>query len=101
MSYIKDLSDAVAAMRNCRCSHVRTATVYEMMDGQTVWQGQVEVFKLSDHPKAKESFACGYKDDSGEMQYVAVLAVPPIMSPREAVQAAIASGKANKQKDTP
>lgn len=94
MSYIKDLSDAVAAMHNCRCSHVRTATVHEMMNGKTVWQGQVEVFKLTDHPKAKEAFAWGYKDDSGETQYVAVLAIPPIVSPREAVQAAIASGRA-------
>lgn len=65
------------------------------MDGQTVWKGQVEVFKLMDHPKAKEAFAWGYKDDAGEMQYVAVLAVPPIVSPREAVQAAIASGRMN------
>jgi hypothetical protein len=93
VNYIKDLSDAVVAMHSCRCSHVRASTVHEAMDGKTDWNGQVEVFKLDGHPKAQKAFAWGYKDDGGEMQYVAVQVVPPIESLRETVQAAIASGR--------
>lgn len=90
--YIRDLSEAVAALHQCRCSHLQTSQVHEMMDGQTVWQGEVETFELSDHPKASKAFAWSWEDDDGEEHFVAVLNVPPINSPREAVQAAIASG---------
>lgn len=91
--YIKDLSEAVAALHGCHCSHLQTAHVHEMMDGQTVWQGEVETFDLTGHPKASKAFAWSWEDDAGEDHFVAVLNVPPINSPREAVQAAIASGK--------
>ncbi len=91
-SYLEYLARAVTAMHCCACSHVSTSRVHEAMDGKTVWEGKVETFALEGHPKASRAFAWGYKDGAGEIQYVAVLNVPPINSPREAVQAAIASG---------
>lgn len=63
------------------------------MDGKEVWRGDVEVFDLTEHSKASKVFAWGYEDEGGEIQYTAVLNVPPIDLPREAVQAAIASGR--------
>jgi hypothetical protein len=45
-------------------------------------------------PTASKAFAWAWRDDAGETHYVAVLDVPPVNSPREAVQAAIASGNA-------
>lgn len=45
-----------------------------MMDGQTVWKGDVE-------------------DDQGEEHFMAVINVPPVKDPSDAVKAAIASGK--------
>lgn len=91
--YIKRLSRAITAMHGCDCSHLETARVHEMMDGKTVWQGNVEVFELTGHPEAKAAYGWGWKDDAGEVQWIAVLGKPPIESPRDAVQAAIASGK--------
>ncbi|MEZ0275705.1 MAG: hypothetical protein ACAH88_12435 [Roseimicrobium sp.] len=64
-----------------------------MMDGKTVWQGAVEIFGLTGHPTATKAFAWAYRDALGEIQSMAVLNAPPISSPREAVQAAIASGQ--------
>ena len=49
----------------------------------------VEVFSLVNHPAAKTAFAWGYKNDAGKMRYVAVLKVPPINSPIDAVRASI------------
>lgn len=91
--YLRDLSEAVSALHDCQCSHVKTSHVHEMMDGETVWQGDVEIFTLTGHPKATQAFAWSWEDDAGEEQFIAVLNVPPINSPREAVQAAIASGR--------
>lgn len=91
--YLAELSEAVAALHGCHCSHSGTSKVLEMMDGKTVWQGEVETFDLAGHAKASKAFAWAYQDDAGETHYVAVLDVPPINSPREAVQAAIASGQ--------
>jgi hypothetical protein len=91
---IEALSAAVAALHGCDCSHAGTSTVHEMMEGKTVWRGQVETFALRGHRSADEAFAWAWRDDAGETHYVAVLAVPPVNSPRDAVQAAIASGNA-------
>ncbi len=53
----------------------------------------VVTFKMTNHPKADKVFAWAFKDATGEIQHLAVLNVPPLLSPREAVQAAIASGE--------
>ena len=86
---LKTLRKAVSTLHGCACSHLNTVQVHEMMDGKTVWKGEVETFKLTGHPKADKAYAWAWRDDKGETHYVAVLNVPPIVSPREAVQAAI------------
>jgi hypothetical protein len=92
-AYLDNLKRAVEAMHGCQCSHETSGLVHEMMDGKTVWRGMVETYALTGHPKATKAFAWGWEDDDDEIRYVAVLNVPPISSPREAVQAAIASKK--------
>ena len=64
----------------------------EEFRGQTVWDGVVELFELTGHPQAKRCYAWSFIDN-GEPRYVAVLELPPVNSPRAAVQAAIASGQ--------
>lgn len=90
--YLESLGRAVQAMHGVKARHDGSVQVHEMMDGKTVWEGFVELYTLEGHPKANRAFAWGW-DDHGEVRYIAVLDVPPINSPREAVQAAIASGK--------
>jgi len=58
-----------------------------------IWQGEVEVFDLTGHPKAKRAYAWSHragKDDSDE-RFVAVLEIPPITSPETAVKVVIAA----------
>ncbi len=68
-----------------------TVPVHEMFRGQTAWRGEVEVFDLTGHPKAKRAYAWSHqegKNDQGE-RFVAVLEIPPVDSAKTAVQASI------------
>jgi hypothetical protein len=89
--YIQTLRDAIRHTHACVSRYVQTVPVKEEFNGQTVWDGSVEVFDLAGHPKARQCYAWGYKDDEGRWQYVAVLRTPPVDSPRQAVQAFIVS----------
>ena len=96
MSYadtIQKLRREVKAMHGCDCRFESAAHVHEMLNGKTVWKGMVTTFKVDEHPRATKAFAWAYRDAQGEVQYIAVLSLPPLQSPREAVQAAIASGQ--------
>jgi len=63
---------------------MRTATVTEEFRGQTVWDGDVEVFSVS-HPKASECFA--WSDADGN--FTAVLGISPAEDPQRAVRVSI------------
>jgi hypothetical protein len=62
----------------------------EQFEGQTAWQGTVEVFDLIGHPKAKRAYAWTYRDGDNH-KTIAVLEIPPVDSPQSAVKVAIAS----------
>ena len=57
--------------------HVQTVAVHETFQGKVVWGGDVEVFLLVKHPRARRAYAWSYKNDVGETRYVAVLGVRP------------------------
>jgi hypothetical protein len=89
--YLARLQTAVMQLHGCGAVHRETVPVHEVFRGQTVWQGEVEVFDLSGHPKAKRCYGWSHregKDDAGE-RFVAVLEIPPVVSPVTAVRAAI------------
>jgi len=89
--YLENLKQAVTALHGCDCSHVATSHVIEFFEEKKVWEGDVETYTLNDHPKATEAFAWAF-DNGKEPQYIAVLRLPPINDPSDAVRAAIASG---------
>ena len=87
MTEIERLEKAIWDLHGYKSKHSRSMAVHETFEGETVWQGVVEVFELDSHPRAKVAYAWSYKADSGERRYVAVLGVPPINSPQDAVRA--------------
>jgi len=89
--YLKGVREAVERSHNCTASHVGTIPVHEVFRGETVWQGDVEVFDIAGHPKAKRCYAWGYPNDGGRLESVTVLEIPPVNSPQTAVKVAIAS----------
>ena len=65
--------------------------VHEVFRGETVWQGDVEVFDLTGHPKAKRCYAWSHLDGAKDerTRFVAVLEIPPVDSAQKAVQVQI------------
>ena len=89
--YLQRLKLAVEHLHNCSARHCISVQVQEEFRGQIVWQGTVEVFDITGNPKAVVCYAWSHragKDDSDE-RFVAVLGVPPIVSPVTAVRASI------------
>ena len=95
--YLNRLKSAIEDMHKCTAYYIHTQLVDETVDGKTVWIGDVEVFALVGHPKAKHCYAWSRrygKNGEGE-RFVAVLEIPPVTSPKTAVRASIPSGSAN------
>lgn len=91
--YIARVQVAVSQLHNCGAVWRESVPVHEVFRGQTVWKGEVEVFDLNGHPKAKRAYAWSHpegENDTGE-RFVAVLEIPPVESAVAAVRASIVS----------
>ena len=102
MDYIAELQAAILNLHGCTAKYVETVPVTEEFQGQTVWQGEVEVFETTDHPKAKRIYAWGHAtgEDDQARRYITVLELPPVDSPQTAVRAGIVSEMKNARKKT-
>lgn len=93
MDYIAELQAAILNLHGCESTYVESVPVIEEFQGETVWQGEVEVFDILGHPKAKRAYAWGHATGENDQarRYVAVLELPPVDSPQTAVKVAVAS----------
>lgn len=89
MTDIKRLQDAIKRLHGCEATHVSTIPVTERFQGRIVWQGDVELFSLADHPKAESCYAWSFTDDAKVEQFSTVLKLPPVVSAETAVRADI------------
>ncbi len=91
MNYIDELKEVISKLHGSEATHVETVPITESHEGQTVWQGEVEVFDLHDHPKASRVYAWTHETDDADVprRTVTVLHIPPVTSPRRAVQVSI------------
>ena len=82
---------AVQQLHNCGAVWRETVLVHEVFRGKTVWQGDVEVFDLHGHPKAKRCYAWSHLDGPNDerTRFVAVLEIPPVESAETAVRVQI------------
>ena len=90
MKDIPLLKRAIKATHGCESLHVESVTVKEVFEGQTAWEGTVEVFHLVGHPQAKRAYAWTYREGD-QNKTIAVLEIPPVDSPQSAIKVAIAS----------
>src|SRR6266404_3547597 len=93
MNYIEELQDVIRKLHGTESTHVETVPIKEIFNGETVWEGEVEVFDLHDHPKTHRVYAWAHDtdDSNNPKRHVTVLHVPPATSSRKAVQASIVS----------
>jgi hypothetical protein len=87
---IKQLKSAVESQHGGRAALLQSVPVSESFNGKLVWEGVVHVFDLKDHPNATRAYAWSSPiEGSNRRRFFAVLHVPPINSPQDAVRAAI------------
>lgn len=94
-NYLVRLQNAIRRLNSCESKYVETVTVSQpflSFRHNTVWQGEVAVFEVYGHPKARRAYAWVNNE---ETRYVVVLEIPPVSSPQTAVQAAMAAQIAN------
>jgi hypothetical protein len=91
MSYIESLKDVIRKLHGVESSHVKSVPVTEIFNGQTVWDGIVEIFKLHGHPEADTAYAWSYATDDQviPIRHVTVLHLGSVISAETAVRAAI------------
>lgn len=93
MTELAKLRQVIRDLHGLESDHERTEPVRETFQGRTVWDGEVEVFRVYGHREAHHAYAWSYENDDGGRSYVAVLGVPPIGSAMDAVRAAIAASR--------
>jgi hypothetical protein len=91
MSYLKELQDVIWNLYGVASRHAESVPVKETFQGETVWEGVVEVFELTGHPKASRAYA--WSHDTGDpdepKRHVTLLHIAPVLSATMAVRAAI------------
>lgn len=89
--YIKELHDVILRLHGAEATYLRSVPVREKFQGKIVWDGTVGVFKLQGHPVTNRVYAWAFDADKPKprREYIAVLRVAPVTSPKLAVRAAI------------
>lgn len=91
MNYQDEPAEVIKHLHGSDAVYVETVPVKNLFNGQTVWEGEVEVFDLTDNPNASRVFAWAYdrEDPDKPTQHVTVLQIPPATTPENAVRASI------------
>lgn len=84
------LQAAIELLYVCEAAHVESVWVEEQFHGTPIWEGDVEVFVITGHPKATHCYAWLRQDEFGRVRPVALLNKFPVHSPETAVRASIA-----------
>lgn len=87
---IKFLQVAIEVWYKCDAKHLKTVWVDEKFQGASIWQGDVEVFSVTGHPKANVCYAWMHHGEDDNTHPVILLNKFPINSPETAVRASIA-----------
>ncbi len=90
-SHIAELQNIIRHLHGAEARHVESVPIKESFQGQTVWEGVVEVFDLIGHSVATRVYAWAHDTDdpANPRRHVTVLHLGPITSPLAAVRAAI------------
>jgi hypothetical protein len=86
----RQFKEAVESQHGGTATHVQSVPVKETFNGQTVWEGVVEVFDLEGNAKSTRAYAWSSPiEGNDKRRFFAVLHLGGIRSPADAVRAAI------------
>ena len=83
------LQKAIRNLHGCHSTWVVAVPVQETLQGETVWEGEVQIFDLHGHAEATRCYAWSHVTEGEKRRFVAVLHKEPVTSPAAAVRAAI------------
>ena len=88
MNSVTDLTKAIRESHGAGSIHLSSVPVRHTYGENRVWDGVVEVFMLTNHPKARTAYAwteqpCGSEDSP---THITLLHLPPVGSPLTAVR---------------
>ena len=88
---VAELQNVIRRLHGSESTQIESVQVKETFQGQTVWEGAVEVFELRGHPKAAKVYDWAHHTNGPESpkRHVTVLHVGPVTSAVQAVRAAI------------
>ena len=78
----------IRQLHKCDAEHLGTEPVKEVFEGETVWDGEVEVFTVN-HSRAKRAYAWNQNQGTPQERFTAVLEIPPVKSALDAVKVSI------------
>jgi hypothetical protein len=87
--YIERLQMVIRQLHKCDAEHFGSQPVKEVFQGETIWDGTVEVFTVTGHPRAKRAFAWSQDQGTPQERFTAVLEIPPVKSALDAVRVSI------------
>jgi hypothetical protein len=76
-------------MHGCEATWVESVPVTETSGGETVWDGEVQVFQIQGHRGAQRAYAWSHATEGTTRRFVAVLGVGPVQDAVSAVRASI------------
>src|ERR1035441_9094744 len=82
-NYSERLKSVILHLHACQASCLESVPVHEVFRGKTVWKGDVEVYALTGHPKAKRCYGWSYGEPE---QFITILELPPVDSAAAAVK---------------
>jgi hypothetical protein len=84
------LQTAIETQHKCAARFREFQHVHETYNNHTVWDADVAVFDLADHPTATVGYAWSDQIlESDRVRFYAVLQAGPVQTPADAVRAAI------------
>src|SRR5579862_4350404 len=86
-NYTNRLRNVIEHLHGCVAAWQASVPVNEVFGGKTVWKGDVEVFALTGHPKAKRCYGWSYGEPE---QFITILELPPVDSAAAAVKVGVA-----------
>ena len=86
---IHRLQDAIRALHGCESTHLHPVQVDEKVANGVLWHGEVQVFRLAGHDRARYAYAWEGPNEDGETEPTVVLRIPPVETPAQAVSWAL------------
>src|SRR6266542_410550 len=86
---IPALQEAIRHLHGLESTWLHSVPVVEKHEGETVWDGEVQVFAVTGHASATRAYAWSHKGSPGKQRFHVVLGLPPVDSAQAAVRAAI------------